>query len=105
LLAAAAGDYDPTAFARLLAPFYASISELEPAVNRAHALGASTLGPCRKWIAKAGRGDDPFDDDQPLYCNQHGSPVWRAPALQRARRLAERGGPWTTEAPIPGRTR
>ncbi len=88
LLAAARGGYPPVAFARRLAPFYASICELGLAVSRAVALGAGALAPCLAWLADADRGDDPLRPDKPLYCNAHGSPVWRAPALQLARSLA-----------------
>ncbi|MGH3692917.1 MAG: hypothetical protein ACRDRX_02750 [Pseudonocardiaceae bacterium] len=94
LLAGARGGYDPTVFGRRLAPFYASVCELHLAIARAFAFGATVLAPCLGWLAGAYQGLDPLRDDKPLYCNDHGSPVWTAPALQRARKLtAPRSAP------------
>lgn len=87
LLAAARGGYDPTALGRRLAPFYASVCELLLAVARASVLGATVLEPCLGWLSGAHRGLDPLRDDKPLYCDEPGTPVWIAPALQRARKL------------------
>lgn len=88
LLAAARSGHDPRLCGRLMAPFYASISELRLAVLRAMALGADALAPCLGWLAGTGEAGDALRPDQPLYCNQHGRPVWRAPALQLARGFA-----------------
>lgn len=87
LLAGARGGYDPTAFGRWLAPFYASVCELQLAVARAFAFGVTVLAPCLGWLSGTDRGLDPLREDKPLYCNDHGAPVWTAPALQRARKL------------------
>jgi hypothetical protein len=100
LLAAARGGYAPVPFARRLAPFYASICELFLASARAVALGATELVPCLSWLAAAVR--DPLRPDKPLYCNAHGSPVWRSPALQRARALAAARPGARAGAPLPG---
>lgn len=86
LLAAARSGHDPRLCGRLLAPYYASICELRLAVLRAVALGVDALAPCLDWLA--GTADDVLRPDKPLYCNQHGRPVWRAPALQLARGFA-----------------
>lgn len=88
LLAAARSGHDPQLCGRLLAPFYASICELRIAMLRAVALGAAVLAPCLDWLAGAAGADDPLRPDKPLYCNQHGRPVWRSPALQLARAIA-----------------
>lgn len=85
LLAAARDMYEPRAFARRLAPYYADISELGLGVRRAMAYGASQLEPVMTWLAPVS-GIEAFRCDKPLYCNDHGSPVWRSPVLQEARR-------------------
>ncbi|TQD32736.1 hypothetical protein ACTTAK_05150 [Rhodobacter capsulatus] len=89
LAAAAAGGFDPARFARRLAPFYADVTELWFAVRRAAALDDGTLGPVLEpvlaWLAPV-LGSRALALDKPLYCNDHGRPVWRAPVLQRARR-------------------
>ncbi|WP_031326159.1 hypothetical protein ACTTAL_05185 [Rhodobacter capsulatus] len=89
LAAAAAGGFDPARFARRLAPFYADVTELWFAVRRAAALDDGTLGPVLEpvlaWLAPL-LGSRALALDKPLYCNDHGRPVWRAPVLQRARR-------------------
>ncbi|HYR08517.1 MAG TPA: hypothetical protein VEQ60_12135 [Longimicrobium sp.] len=100
LRAAARGGYAPAAFARTLAPFYASICELSLAAARAVSLGAAELIPCLSWLAGAAR--DPLRRDKPLYCNAHGAPVWRSPALQRARALAAAHPGGRTGAPSHG---
>jgi hypothetical protein len=88
LLAAAGGGYEPAAFRRHLTPYYARIDELRLAVERAVALGAGALQPCLKWLEPSGPAEASLAPDKPLYCNAHGSPVWRSPALQHARILA-----------------
>lgn len=89
LAAAAAGGFDPARFARRLAPYYADVTELWFAVRRAAALDEGTLGPVLApvlaWLAPV-LGSRALALDKPLYCNDHGRPVWRAPVLQRARR-------------------
>ncbi|ADE84796.1 prenyltransferase/squalene oxidase repeat-containing protein [Rhodobacter capsulatus] len=89
LAAAAAGGFDPARFARRLAPYYADVTELWFAVRRAAALDDGTLGPVLEpvlaWLAPV-LGSRALALDKPLYCNDHGRPVWRAPVLQRARR-------------------
>ncbi|ETD81144.1 prenyltransferase/squalene oxidase repeat-containing protein [Rhodobacter capsulatus] len=89
LAAAAAGGFDPARFARRLAPYYADVTELWFAVRRAAALDDGTLGPLLDpvlaWLAPV-LGSRALALDKPLYCNDHGRPVWRAPVLQRARR-------------------
>jgi hypothetical protein len=88
LLAAASGGYEPVAFRRHLTPYYARIDELRLAVERAVALGAGALAPCLPWLEATGLAAASHAPDKPLYCNAHGSPVWRSPALQHARILA-----------------
>jgi hypothetical protein len=85
LLSAAGGLYEPRAFARRLSPYYADISELWLGVRRATAHGAGQLEPVLAWLAPLA-GSEMFRSDKPLYCNDHGQPVWRSPALQAARR-------------------
>jgi hypothetical protein len=75
---------------RSLAPFYADVTEVEIALERAVAAGATPLWPA--WLALKGRGFVSQDKqsarppDRPLYCNDHGRPLWRSASLQRARR-------------------
>jgi len=73
---------------RVLAPYYADGAELAIARRRAARVGVADLaGPAGVPAA----ADDPLD--RPLYCNAHGRPIWRAPALQLARRcLASTSG-------------
>lgn len=77
---------------RALSPYYADPVELAIAGLRARACGApgldglaATLTPIDARDRAAGR-----PQDRPLYCNAHGRPLWRAPALQLARHLADR---------------
>lgn len=102
LLAATRGGYAPAEFARRLTPYYASVCELGMAVSRAVALGAGVLAPCLAWLAGVDADGDPLRPDKPLYCNAHGSPVWRAPALQLARALVA-ARPGGGGAPTPRR--
>lgn len=88
LLAAARRPYDPRVFARQLAPYYADIAELWFGVRRAIAHGARRLEPMLSWLAPT-FGTGAFGPDKPLYCNDHGMPVWRSPALQAARRTLD----------------
>lgn len=89
LVAAARGRYDPRRLGRRLTPFYASCAcELRMAVARATAFGATELALAAEWLAPQPNEPDPLRDDKPLYCNDHGHPIWRAPCLQQARRLA-----------------
>jgi len=89
LRAAACGRYDARRLGRRLTPFYpCSVCELRLAVARAIALGAAELAPVLEWLAERSGDDDPLRQDKPLYCNDHGQPLWRAPCLQQARRLA-----------------
>jgi hypothetical protein len=89
LRAAARGRYDPARLGRRLTPFYASSAcELRIAVARAIAFGATELAPVMDWLAPRPGDDDPLREDKALYCNDHGQPIWRAPCLQQARRLA-----------------
>lgn len=89
LAAAAAGGFDPACFGRRLAPYYADVSELWFAVRRAAALDDGTLAPVLEpvlaWLAPR-LGSRALALDKPLYCNDHGRPIWRAPVLQQARR-------------------
>lgn len=87
LLAAAGGGLDPRRLIRRLAPFYAGVGELWLAVRRAVIFGAGSLAPCLRWLEAASASVGALDDDAPLYCNEHGRPLWRAPCLQLARRL------------------
>jgi hypothetical protein len=101
LLAAAQGRYEPRAFARRLAPYYADISELWFCVRRAVACGAGRLAPALSWLAPV-FGADAFRPDKPLYCNAHGMPIWRSPALQEVRRAFDPdfpSGPFSTSPP------
>jgi hypothetical protein len=94
LLAAACGPYEPRMFARRLTPYYADISELWFCVRRAMAYGARHLAPVLSWLAPV-FGVDAFRADKPLYCNDHGIPIWRSPALQEARRTLDADFPFT----------
>jgi hypothetical protein len=73
---------------RMLAPFYAHPRELAEALSRAVASGVEALAPALERIAQADVFGAPHDD-QPLYCNAHGRPLWRSPALQAARRCRD----------------
>lgn len=92
-LSAVIAAHPPTRSAlRALSPYYADPAELAIAAARARACGApgleglaGTLAPLDARERAAGR-----PHDRPLYCNAHGRPLWRAPALQLARRLADR---------------
>ena len=65
---------------RVLAPYYAHPDELEYAIARAIKAGAMSV--------KSEQALPPVPrEDQPLYCNSHGRPIWRSPALHRARQL------------------
>ncbi len=85
LLTAASGAYPPKTFARRFTPYYADITELCFAVRRAIGFGARRLRPVLSWLAPT-VDIDALREEKPLYCNAHGQPVWRAPALQRARK-------------------
>lgn len=85
LLAAARCEYPPRVFARRLTPYYADISELWFAVERAVRLGASSLAHVLDWLEHA-LSPEALCEDKPLYCNAHGAPLWRSPTLQYARR-------------------
>lgn len=82
-----------TAFLRRLAPYYASAAELEIALDRAVILGVEALRPAQVAIRRFGhlKADRIAQrpPDRALYCNAHGRPLWRAPALQYARRLTD----------------
>jgi hypothetical protein len=84
---AAALPQDPPSLSqlRMLAPFYAHSLELGEALARAVDAGASLLAPALERIAPRA-APAAHEDDQPLYCNAHGRPLWRSPALQAARR-------------------
>lgn len=66
---------------RSLAPYYADGAELAIAGARAARFGVADLAGVAGIPAPAA---DPLG--RPLYCNAHGRPIWRAPALQLARR-------------------
>ncbi|WP_029059154.1 hypothetical protein [Stappia stellulata] len=74
---------------RMLAPFYAHPGELAEALARAVDAGVSALAPALERIAPRATFAA-HDDDRPLYCNAHGRPLWRSPALQVARRCRDR---------------
>jgi hypothetical protein len=74
---------------RMLAPFYAHPQELGEALARAVDAGVSSLAPALERIAPRATFAA-HDDDQPLYCNAQGRPLWRSPALQAARRCRDR---------------
>lgn len=92
-MSAVVAAHAPTRSAlRVLSPYYADPVELAIAALRARACGApgldglaATLAPINARDRAAGR-----PNDRPLYCNAHGRPLWRAPALQLARHLADR---------------
>lgn len=65
---------------RMLAPYYAHPDEIGFAMARAEQAGA---------VGGSSWSQPPQaqSEDQPLYCNSHGRPFWRAPALHRARHL------------------
>ncbi|GGE87292.1 hypothetical protein H1W37_06410 [Stappia taiwanensis] len=79
---------------RAFAPYYADPCELEIALARALDLGAEALRPAHAQVAA--HGDDARDRNagrprqRALYCNAHGRPIWRAPALQAARHCRDR---------------
>lgn len=79
---------------RAFAPYYADPCELEIALARALDLGAEALRPAHARMAA--HGDDARDRNagrprqRALYCNAHGRPIWRAPALQAARHCRDR---------------
>lgn len=73
---------------RMLAPFYAHPRELVEALSRAVGAGAGGLAPALARMA-SGAAPGARDDAQPLYCNAHGRPLWRSPALQAARRCRD----------------
>lgn len=74
--------------ARLLSPFYPDPVELAYAIARAVAQGVEALRPClerlrdRPWAARDGT-----QDERPVCGSADGRILWRAPALQMARRL------------------
>lgn len=82
--AAAAIDAAPLdgRFLRALAPFYAHPAEVALALDRAVRAGVASLAPAAARLAH-----HISDDPHPLYCNAHGRPLWRSPALHQARRL------------------
>lgn len=65
---------------RMLAPYYAHPDEIGFAMARAERVGA--VGGSSWSLPPQAQSED-----QPLYCNSHGRPFWRAPALYRARHL------------------
>jgi hypothetical protein len=65
---------------RMLAPYYAHPDEIGFAMARAERVGA--VGGSSWSLPPQAQSED-----QPLYCNSHGRPFWRAPALHRARHL------------------
>ncbi len=72
---------------RVLAPFYADVTEVAIALDRAVSAGVTALAPS---AARASFYVDRDRDcgrplDRPLYCNVHGRPLWRSTSLQRAR--------------------
>jgi hypothetical protein len=85
-------EWSGSSWARLVSvsPFYAHPSELRRAIDHAVAAGATELsGPLdlleRRWgELVAGRAGDP------VCCSAYGGVVWRAPALDTARRLNSR---------------
>ena len=80
----AATKYNPNSFARRIAPYYADISELWFAIQRATSLGETCMAPALEWAAST-LHERAFAQDKPLYCNSHGRPVWRSIALQQLR--------------------
>lgn len=88
ILAAARGPYPPSTFARRLTPYYADISELWFCLHRAIDCGAERLTAALPWLQPV-FSEDAYRAEKPLYCNDHGLPIWRSPALQDARRLLD----------------
>ena len=97
---AAALPQDPPSLSqlRMLAPFYAHPRELAEALARAVDAGVSLLTPALERIAPRA-ATALHEDDQPLYCNAHGRPLWRSPALQAARRCRD-GLPQDVQTPF-----
>ena len=92
-ISAAFAPHAPTRSAmRVLSPFYADPAELAIAALRARACGAAGLDGMAASLAPVDARDRAArrPQDRPLYCNAHGRPLWRAPALQLARQLADR---------------
>lgn len=91
-IVAAFADHAPDRSAlRALAPYYADPAEAGIALERALACGADALAPlAARLLPLADRDREAGRPaSRPLYCNAHGRPFWRAPALQLARRLAD----------------
>jgi hypothetical protein len=89
VVSAFAGHAADRSALRALAPYYADPAEAGIALERALACGARALAPlAARLLPLAGRDRDAGrPPERPLYCNAHGRPVWRSPALQLARRL------------------
>lgn len=80
---------------RALAPFYAHPAEVAIALERAVEAGMDALAPAAARLACHEAADRAAGrpPDRPLYCNAHGRPLWRSPALQLARRLLDQAAP------------
>ena len=92
-VSAAVSQHAPSRSAmRVLSPYYAHPAELAIAALRARACGVPGLDGLAASLAPVDARDRAArrPHDRPLYCNAHGRPLWRAPALQLARRLADR---------------
>ncbi|WP_323121242.1 hypothetical protein [Burkholderia alba] len=80
-----AGDSPQRAF--LLTPYYPHPAELAHAVERAIDHGVTGLLPCRRPLRTLLGPPDDWPRDPPVCGSDDGRIVWRAPALQQARRL------------------
>ncbi|WP_428698028.1 hypothetical protein [Stappia sp.] len=91
VVAAFAGHAPDRSALRALAPYYADPAEAGIALERALACGADALAPLGRRLLPLAERDRAAGRPaaRPLYCNAHGRPLWRAPALQLARRLAD----------------
>lgn len=92
-VSAAVSQHAPSRSAmRVLSPYYAHPAELAIAALRARACGVPGLDGLAASLAPVDARDRAArrPHDRPLYCNAHGRPLWRAPALQLARQLADR---------------
>ena len=92
VIATVCRNHVPTRLAmRGLAPYYAHPAEIDIALRRAIRLGVPALLPARNALAPYFLDRDDAAQGRParrpLYCNSHGRPVWRAPALQLARQI------------------
>ncbi|WP_417770238.1 hypothetical protein [Stappia sp.] len=91
VVAAFAGHEPDRSLPRAFAPYYANPAEAGIALERALDCGAAGLAPLGPRLLPLADRDREAGRpaSRPLYCNAHGRPLWRAPALQLARHAAD----------------